>query len=819
MAAKRKATKQAEPQKKRSSTATGIRKREAENYKAQKNQRKQEIKAIILFAVSVLVLFLVLIKGSSIWLWAHNLIFGLFGICSFLVPIVMIYVAVKVALNKMTGNMSEKLVESSLLVLCLTTLINVILYSTENIQYTDYLVNVYKDGVNISSGGLVGGLLSYLLEFLTDVPAVIILLLISFVLIMLIFDLTMGMVFAFFAKLFKRQKREKEDEEDKDDKKEKEEVREIPEYFEELEIEEDDEQEETVASKYDISVDDIPEERKNYEKGTSLKGKKLIASYHDEKMTEEDAEDNFDEILDKEDEYIDGEELRKTIEEPVKKPRKVKEPKVEVVEAPKYIMPPTSLLEDKRTASSKNQHDIENTANRLVDVLRSFGVETRVINVSYGPTVTRYELQPSAGVKISKITNLADDIALNLATAGVRIEAPIPNKAAVGIEVPNKKTSVVGIRELIECENFANAKSNLTVAIGKDIGGNIVLGDIAAMPHGLIAGATGSGKSVCINSMIISLLYKAHPDDVKLLIIDPKMVELGQYNGIPHLLVPVVTDPRKASGALCWAINEMERRYKIFADNNAKSLTAYNKIAENNDELDKIPQMVIIIDELADLMMTAAKEVEDYICRLAQKARAAGIYLVIATQRPSVDVVTGLIKANIPSRIAFAVSSQVDSRTILDNAGAEKLLGKGDMLYSPIGSNKPMRVQGCFVTDKEIESVIDFVKKDHTFEYDEYVMEEIEKNAAKELAKTSKVSDDGDTDEDPMIEAAIDCVVDAGQASTSLLQRKLKLGYARAARIIDQLEVKGIVGGFEGAKPRKVLITKAELLEKRAGEE
>lgn len=811
MAAKRKASSKAKaPAKKRSSTATGIRKREAENYRAQKEQRNQEIKAIILFAVSILVLCLVLIKGENVWLWLHNGMFGLFGIFTFLVPVFMIAVAAMKAFDKFKSDIGEKLIETGLLLLSLTTIIDVFSSDITNIGYIEYLGEAFTNGTEIAGGGLVGALLGYPLEYaLSTAGAAVLLILISLVLIMFVFDLTIGMIFRFFANLFKPKDRDEEDDED---------FREIPEYFDELESEED-EEEKSATSPYDIPVDDIPEERKIYEKASTKKGQKLIASYHGEKLPEDDLLED-DEEATVEDEYIDGEEIRKTaIENSETKPKKAKEQKKEIVEGPKYRMPPTSLLEDKRTASTKNAHDIENTANRLVDVLRSFGVETRVINVSYGPTVTRYELQPSAGVKISKITNLADDIALNLATAGVRIEAPIPNKAAVGIEVPNKKTSVVGIREIIESDGFKNSKSNLTIAVGKDIGGNIVLGDISAMPHGLIAGATGSGKSVCINSMIISLLYKAHPDDVKLLIIDPKMVELGQYNGIPHLLVPVVTDPRKASGALAWAINEMERRYKIFADNNAKSLSSYNKLAEKNDDLDKIPQMVIIIDELADLMMTAPREVEDSICRLAQKARAAGIYLVIATQRPSVDVVTGLIKANIPSRIAFAVSSQVDSRTILDHAGAEKLLGKGDMLYSPIGSNKPMRVQGCFVTDKEIEAVIDYVKKDHTFEYDEDVMEEIEKNAAKELSKSNKSAGDDEDDEDPMIEAAIDCVVDAGQASTSLLQRKLKLGYARAARIIDQLEVKGIVGGFEGAKPRKVLITKAELLEKRAGEE
>lgn len=800
--ASKKAAKKSTPQK-RSSTATTINKREAANYKAQKTKRDKEVKAIILFAVAVLVLFVVFIKGQNLWTLIHNFVFGLFGVCTFALPVFMMAVAVLHAIDKTFGKISEKLIEAGLLMLSITSIIDIFSFDLTGFSYFEYLPHAYLNGVEVSGGGIIGALLGYPLEWaLSTAGAVILLILFSFVLVMLLLDLNMGMIFRFFAKLFKNSESIKQEEQS-----------DLPEYFDELESEEDTKK----PFKYDIPVDDIPEERNISKLAPSQKSKRVVAAYHDEEMPDDIVEE-LEQEEKIEDEYIDGEELRKTT-----KPRKTKA-KEEVLEetvpeGPVYKMPPTSLLEDKRSALSRNPHDIENTANRLVDVLRSFGVETRVINVSHGPTVTRYELQPSAGVKISKITNLADDIALNLATAGVRIEAPIPNKAAVGIEVPNKKTSIVSIREILESDGFKNAKSNLTIAVGKDIGGNIVLGDIAAMPHGLIAGATGSGKSVCINSMIISLLYKAHPDDVKLLIIDPKMVELGQYNGIPHLLVPVVTDPRKASGALAWAINEMERRYKIFADNNAKSLSTYNKIAEKSADLDKIPQMVIIIDELADLMMTAPREVEDSICRLAQKARAAGIYLIIATQRPSVDVVTGLIKANIPSRIAFAVSSQVDSRTILDHAGAEKLLGKGDMLYSPIGSNKPMRVQGCFVTDKEIESVIDYVKTDHTFEYDEDVMEEIEKQAAAAATKNTKSSADSDGDEDPMIEAAIDCVVDAGQASTSLLQRKLKLGYARAARIIDQLEVKGIVGGFEGAKPRKVLITKAELLEKRAGEE
>jgi len=485
-----------------------------------------------------------------------------------------------------------------------------------------------------------------------------------------------------------------------------------------------------------------------------------------------------------------------------------------------YIFPPISLLkETKNDLASDVPDELKANAQLLVDTLNSFGVQTRIIDISRGPAVTRYELQPSAGVKISKITGLADDIALNLAAAGVRIEAPIPNKAAVGIEVPNKSISVVGIRELIDSDAFMDAKSKLTVALGKDISGNITTADIGKMPHVLIAGATGSGKSVCINSIIISLLYKSTPDEIRLLMIDPKVVELGVYNGIPHLLVPVVTDPRKAAGALNWAVSEMLNRYKIFADNSVRDLKGYNKLAKQEDnELQPMPEIVIIIDELADLMMAAPNEVEDAICRLAQMARAAGMHLVIATQRPSVDVITGVIKANIPSRIAFAVSSQIDSRTILDGGGAEKLLGRGDMLFLPVGVSKPTRVQGCYVSDKEVEKVVKFVKESQNSVYDENIMNEIERQAVAEKGKSS--SDGGGFDaDDEMLAKAVEVVVELGQASTSMLQRKLKLGYARAARIIDEMEERGIVGPFEGSKPRAVLITRQQLVEMKMNSE
>ncbi|MBC8570959.1 DNA translocase FtsK [Oscillospiraceae bacterium NSJ-54] len=484
-----------------------------------------------------------------------------------------------------------------------------------------------------------------------------------------------------------------------------------------------------------------------------------------------------------------------------------------VTEAPQvHPRPPLSLLKEPGPARTGDENEQQN-GEILIETLKSFGVRASIIDIARGPAVTRYELQPAAGVKISKITNLADDIALNLAAAGVRIEAPIPGKPAVGIEVPNKNVGLVGIREIIDSKEFEQSKSKLTVALGKDVSGNIAVADIGKMPHMLIAGATGSGKSVCINSIIISLLYKATPDEVKLLMVDPKVVELGVYNGIPNLLVPVVTDPRKAAGALNWAVNEMLNRYKLFADNGVRDLKGFNKLANSKEEeaLKPLPEIVIIIDELADLMMAAPNEVEDAICRLAQMARAAGMHLVIATQRPSVDVITGVIKANIPSRIAFAVSSQVDSRTILDMGGAEKLLGRGDMLFYPVGMPKPLRVQGCYVSDSEVERVVAFVKEAQDADYDEDVMEEIEKQAVAE--KGSGGDGGGFSDEDEMLPKAIECVIEAGQASTSLLQRRLKLGYARAARLVDEMEQRGVVGPFEGSKPRQVLMTRQQWIE------
>ena len=478
----------------------------------------------------------------------------------------------------------------------------------------------------------------------------------------------------------------------------------------------------------------------------------------------------------------------------------------EPVDVFQYKYPPIELFErSPEEADTAAQDELQANARKLVDTLESFGVHTKMRDISRGPAVTRYELQPMAGVKISRITSLADDIALNLAVADVRMEAPIPGKAAVGIEVPNRKRQAVNIRSVFESQSFQRMTSPLGIALGKDIAGTAQVADLCKMPHLLIAGSTGSGKSVCVNSIIMSLVFRSSPEDVKLLLIDPKVVELAEYNGIPHLLMPVVTEPKKAAGALGSAVQEMERRYRLFAENNVRDIKSFNRLAAESPDLEKMPYIAIIIDELADLMMVVGKDVEDSICRIAQKARAAGMHLIVATQRPSVDVITGLIKANIPSRIAFAVSSQVDSRTILDGA---------DMLFMPVGAPKPTRIQGTFVRDEEISRVLDFIKSSATVQYDEAMIEAMEKHTIQDGKKGGSGADaDDETDTDPMYNQAVEVVIDAGQASTSLLQRRCKLGYARAARIMDEMEQNGIIGPSEGAKPRAVLISRQQWLE------
>lgn len=807
-----------------SATATKI-----QNSSARKEavQGRRQLLSVIWFAVAVFLLCVVFIPGQNVWLAIHNFIFGVFGVTAYFYPFLLGFVAVLFAMDKIGGSMNAKVIESGILVILVGAAVDIFTKHDDALTFWQHLTAAYKSGSHLKSGGFLGALVGHPLYLaFGKTGAAITAILLIFVFLMIITGTTLMSLFRTMARPVKSISEQAENA-----------------YQARLERE----SEETQGGKQlkvikgfnvDIPVDDIPEKRNIPKTSLDEKQRKVVSAYYGETPESEpespaapEPEEKTDDIKPEIETALKAAKTEAEAEkrdippekaaEPTKPaefsvPEKDAEPKTEG-----YSYPPLSLLnKSKATDTAALSAELDHTAGHLVDTLKSFGVETRIVDISRGPTVTRYELQPCAGVKISKITNLADDIALNLATAGVRIEAPIPNKAAVGIEVPNKASAVVGVRGILESPAFINAKSKLTVALGRDIGGNVVVTDIAKMPHGLIAGATGSGKSVCINSIIISLLYKATPDEVKLLMIDPKVVELGIYNGIPHLLVPVVTDPRKAAGALGWSVTEMERRYKMFADRGVRDLAGYNKFVENlgDPEVQKMPHIVIIIDELADLMMTAPNEVEDSINRIAAKARAAGMHLIIATQRPSVDVVTGVIKANIPTRIAFAVSSQIDSRTILDSAGAEKLLGRGDMLFSPVGSTKPNRIQGCFVSDEEVEAVVDYIKSDHTVDYDDDVMVEIERQAAIEKKQKTGLPEDG-PEGDPMLDEAIKVVVENGMASTSLLQRKLKLGYARAARIVDEMEQRGVVGPYEGSKPRKVLISKEQLLEREAAGE
>ncbi len=775
-----------------------------------KNSNKELI-AIVLFALAIFFLSVIIIPGKNFWTDMHNFFLGVFGIPAVLYPVLTGFFAVALVANK-EKKLMTKAVELSVLLYFISTLFSVIICK-ENARttYGNQLLKAYERGIKFRGGGLFGAILGNpLCHQFGKIGAILTLLLLIFVTVMIITETNL---LSFLRKVYtpikasaNREKVQKETVDAPSENTEKTNKKGRLHIFKGFNV--------------DIPVDD------------DTAGPR-ISEQNSEELTERQSElaekfndvEDFDsaEVMDE----LNAESEQIETSEKTKKSKKSAEIIMDDFEGEMdldnairhYKYPPFELLNSTNSSDVKAlSKELDHTADKLVEVLKSFGVETRVLDISRGPTVTRYELQPCAGVKISKITGLADDIALNLAAAGVRIEAPIPNKAAVGIEVPNRTSATVGVREIIESSTFGASKSKLTVALGRDIGGNVVVGDIAKMPHGLIAGATGSGKSVCINSIIVSILYKATPDEVKLLMIDPKVVELGVYNGIPHLLVPVVTDPKKAAGALGWAVTEMEKRYAMFADRGVRDIEGYNRFVDTlKDEPDikKLPHIVIIIDELADLMMTAPNEVEDSINRIAAKARAAGMHLLIATQRPSVDVVTGVIKANIPTRIAFAVSSQTDSRTILDYGGAEKLLGKGDMLFSPLGASKAKRIQGCFVSDKEVQKVVDFVKLSAKADYDDDIMYEIERQAAIEKSKKTGLPEDAPGD-DPLLNDAILCVIEMGQASTSLLQRKLKLGYARAARIVDEMEARGVVGPYEGSKPRKVLITKDQFMEQQA---
>ncbi len=781
------------------------------------NKAKKQVASIVTFAFALLLLAIVFIPGANVWHYIRVFLFGLFGVCTYIIPFIIGVISILSALEKFTGKIKSKIIEVSILVILVTAAIDVFATPANSaLNFQQHISAAYLSGIRPAGGGFFGALIGNTLVMLCDkIPAAITICILIFVFLMLLSGTTLIKLFTTIAKPVKRLEKAAEDSFEDLEENPKKKTKLPPKEKEEENI--------------DISLTE-EEEIKKRQKLTKEKKDKLIDLYNGvlhededddsetiimpivtEKPAQIQVENKAEEVSNGSDDNIEEIDITALEDEDFEVPEENM-----ISQKPQYVFPPISLLSPVKPEDTRSiNHELEMTGKRLIEVLGSFGVEAKITNISRGPAVTRYELKPSAGVKISKITNLADDIALNLASSGIRIEAPIPNKAAVGIEVPNKSTNIVNVREIIDSEIFKNAKSKLSIALGKDIAGTITVTDIAKMPHGLIAGATGSGKSVCINSIIISLLYNASPDEVKLLLIDPKVVELGIYNGIPHLLVPVVTDPRKAAGSLGWAVQEMEKRYKVFAENDVRNLDGYNELAEIRDDLAKMPRVVIIIDELADLMMTAPGDVESSIMRITQKARAAGIHLIVATQRPSVDVVTGLIKANIPTRVAFAVSSQVDSRTILDVGGAEKLMGRGDMLFCPYGANKPIRIQGCYVSDNEVEDVVGFIKKSQKADYSDEIAKEIDRLATEDKnAKNSKGEDieNGD-DADPELARAIEVVVEAGQASTSLLQRRLKLGYARAARIIDQMEARGIVDGYQGSKPRNVLITKDQLNE------
>ncbi len=943
----------AETKKKQTAGKSAAEKRKAELMRA--DAQRRHIISVVLFAFGILITALSLFgkaEGEDLSAWdsIHCFLYGIFGLAAILTGPVLMYIAIMISASRAKSTIARSIMQFVLIILLLCGAAQVIFVgsigdpSAEEATFSDVIAYLYQRGVQLSGGGVLGVILGAPLLLFGQAGAIIILILIAFVIIMLLTNLTLVDFLKAITKPFrkagtyakekheqhreesayiqqeyrameeeKQQKRAAEKEQRRNERQAKAQLSEeeararrfasIENVTTKAQQEVTEEDKREAAAKQAEVVNHVEKQKKESEE--FRKDLNAFLNGKNEKKENVPVQETFDtvKIEEKEQEIkpyspdgpffaddsesiqpvkpaieveqrpsligeasaaieqipaeqnstlpedfpFDVDEGDKIVEaiqdfsrEQQENEQKAKENEEKVLatvirpdengqqrfddivaNAEQYKVPPSELLNDvvhERSDEDINA-EIHQNAEKLVNTLKSFGVETRFLEASRGPSVTRYELQPAMGVKISKITGLVDDIALNLATAGVRIEAPIPNKAAVGIEVPNKKVDSVPFREMVESKAFAETKSKLGAVLGKSISGEVVIADIAKMPHILIAGTTGSGKSVCVNSIIMSILFRSTPEEVRLLMIDPKAVEFMIYNGIPHLLIPVVTDPKKAAGALAWAVTEMLNRYKLFSDNNVRDLTGYNALAKTRDDLQVIPQVVIFIDELADLMMASPGEVEDSICRLAQMARAAGMHLVIATQRPSVNVVTGVIKANIPSRIALKVASQVDSRTIIDSAGAEKLLGKGDMLYFPVGMPKPMRVQGCWVSDKEVERVVDFIKNSFILDYDQSVIDEIEKQAELAAQKANKGKDDDDGGDinvsDEKLDEAIEAVIEAGQASTSFLQRKLKLGYGRAARLIDTMEQLGVVGGYEGAKPRQVIMTKQEWYERK----
>lgn len=785
----------------------------------EKSLVNKQITAVLLFAFSILWFCIAVIDANGLWGILRTFFFGVFGFCNFILPFILLATSIIIAFDKTEYSYISKIIEATILVSVICSIIHIFKCDEGSTYFASIkdAYNEYSIDGSMLGGGAWGAVLGGVLLAITGgskTPALIIDFVLLFVFLMIITGLTLGNLIKGISKPVKKIGEVAGDKFNEFEEK-------AQANAEKKEIERKRKAE--FKADVDLGPDPVKDSVPLFSDETEIDtDDNLIPFSSLEKNTEKNENDNndrknldLDDIIVRSIAVAESNNVAKDTNNCKDNKNTDEEPESTSNE---YVLPPLDCLNlPKNDSKSSIQAESKQTAQKLIQTLNSFGVETRIVDIAYGPSVTRYEIQPAAGVKISKITNLADDIALNLAASGVRIEAPIPNKAAVGIEVPNKNRSMVTLREVIDQPQYKNAKSKLNVALGKDITGGFVYSNLVKMPHLLIAGTTGSGKSVCLNTMILSILYNATPDEVKLLMIDPKQVEFTIYNGIPHLLVPVVSDPRKASGALGWAVTEMLERYKTFSENNVRDISGYNNICESEGKK-KMPQIVIFIDELSDLMMAAPNEVEDSICRLAQMARAAGMHLVIATQRPSVDVITGIIKANIPSRISLSVSSQVDSRTIIDSVGAEKLLGNGDMLYYPVGMPKPVRVQGCYVSDQEVEKVVNFIKNQEQSKYDDDVIKEIERQAentgSKKKDNSVSSSDDGPVDE--MLPKAIETVIEAQSASTTLLQRKLKLGYARAARIVDELEERGIIGPYEGAKPRKVLVTKQQWYEMNA---
>lgn len=834
--AAKKNTKQQKPQSKppQSNSMTAVRERE--------NRR---FWSYILFFFGILELLITFVEGDGLWKWLHELNRGLFGVTVFLFAPMIIYVALMIASDVTHNKVIAKVVEGSVLMLLISGMAQIIqVGSVDGSSFWLKLVGLFNDGKQLRGGGLASALLGWpLLSLFKRVGAGIVIVLVAFTFIMLLTNVTLPQLLKAVSKPFVKsyeavneERIERAAQPPKPPREKKEPKRngrvDIAKFY-------PDDGPDTAAEAF-VPVAEAEEAT------DKVDASKIDMPVHPVKapvITHEKLEETA--------KTTDNEELKKIIENAIGDNREEKKSKDEPVKPPvvnvdkngqttffekdnkisAYVYPPVDILKYAKNpvASEIVQQEIQEKSAKLVETLETYGAKTRIVGIHRGPSVTRYELQPAAGVRVSKITGLADDIALNLAAMSVRIEAPVPGKACIGIEVPNDHRDTVSLRELIDSEEYRKAKGKLTFAVGKDIEGNIIIGDIAKMPHMLVAGTTGSGKSVFTNSIILSILYHASPDEVKLILIDPKKVEFPIYNKIPHLLIPVVTEPLKAAGALGWAVNEMNKRYLMFEANNVKNLQEFNdmvleersKPAEEQDEvrakIDLLPQIVIVVDEFADLMMAARSEVEDSVLRLAQLARAAGIHMIIATQSPRADVLTGLIKSNIPSRVSLSVSSNVDSRVILDESGAEKLLGNGDLLYKPVGVKKPIRMQSGYAATSEIREVVNFLKNEHTAEYSDEVIAEVEENTPQPKDSGSAGSDNVSVNpDDDLVNQAISIIVQTNNASTAFLQRKLKLGFPRAARIMDEIEEMGIIGPQEGSKARKINITKEDWAEMQA---